>query len=367
MAGGQKILLDILRHARELGHQTILSVPAPGKLTEIAEREDIPVHYLSFKRTFYFHQALQFARYLKNNQVGLVWSHDMVSGNILSRIGAKLAGVPIFSEIHTDNAFSGNRLISACQRRLDNRTARFCAKLIAISDYTKSSLIRQGYPENLIEVIHNGIDMTNGRPHRSKSEILAELKLPSDANFVVCVGRLCKVKGQSVLLEAFSKIAGRYPNTVVLFIGEDLEAKGAYASELKRLAERFGIEKKSLFLGYRDDVRSYIDASLFLVLPSFLEGLPMAVLEAMALGKAVIATDVGGASEALLSGKTGWLAPAGDIEALAEKIASFLEHPQEASRMGQAGLARVQSGFTKEAMLRSAAKLLEEIDGAHRN
>lgn len=359
MAGGQKVLLDILREARREGHDCILSVPSPGKLTEIALRERIPVHFISFKKTFYLHQAFQFARYLKKNRIDLVHSHDMVSGNILARMGAKIAGVPIISHIHTDNAFSRNFFIRSYQRRLDTLTSRFCVNVIAVSEYTKRSLIAQGYRENRILVIHNGIDIPEVPPRKTKSDILNELHLASNTEFIACVGRLCKIKGQEVLLNAFSEIAKRFPKTILLFLGEDLETAGAYQNHLKGLTTRLGIETSVRFLGHQDDVRSYLKASLFLVLPSFLEGLPVVVLEAMSVGKAAIASDAGGTSELLLDEKTGFLVPPGNSEVLARKMEELLLHPEERARMGSEGYQRVKSHFSKQKMLQQVTRLYD--------
>jgi glycosyltransferase involved in cell wall biosynthesis len=157
------------------------------------------------------------------------------------------------------------------------------------------------------------------------------------------VGRLCAVKGQRDAIAALP-LLGRADVTLLL-AGEDIEGGGAYLDALERQASQLGVRDRVRFLGRRDDVPALLAAADALVLPSWQEGLPLVVLEAMAAGVPVVATSVGGTPEAVVDGETGLLVPPRDVPALTAAIDTLLDDPERARRLGEAGRRRVRERF----------------------
>jgi glycosyltransferase involved in cell wall biosynthesis len=244
--------------------------------------------------------------------------------------------------MHIENAFrvgSGR----GAQVAVDNMTARLCFAIIAVSEATAASLRRQRYPADRIIVVHNGIDVEAADPVRLV-----------DGPTILEVARLADVKGQQTLLHAVAGLAA----TVVL-VGRDLEQAGAYENELRAEAEGLGVSDRVVFAGYRDDVAGLLAGCDVFCLPSFAEGLPLVVLEAMAQGKPVVATSVGGTPELVRDGETGLLVPPGDVEALQRALALLLGDGPLARRLGEAGRERVRTAFSAAAMEAEILRIYE--------
>lgn len=364
IAGGQRVLLDILKEGLRCGHEAVVSAPHPGKLTRELQILNVPLYFLPLKKTFHVYDSVRLASFLKKNKVELVHSHDMVTGNVLTRMAAALARIPSISHIHIENAFHANRWIRKVQTSLDNFSSRLCEKVIAVSEQTKEALVHQGVPRLKIEVLPNGVEAPSPPPSKPRSEILSQLNLPSNAVLFGCVARLCKVKGQKQLLQAAAELAKIEDRKDVffVFVGEDLEHGGRYEEELKRLAESLGIFSQVRFAGYQRDVNSFMHAFECLVLPSEKEGLPLVVLEAMSCGKPVIATKVAGTPELVKNYETGFLVDPGNVPQLVGALDRILLDPGHAKVLGMQALEHVSKNFSKRKMLDRIMEIYEELN-----
>jgi glycosyltransferase involved in cell wall biosynthesis len=146
-----------------------------------------------------------------------------------------------------------------------------------------------------------------------------------------------------------------------VLVGLDLEQGGSYQRELERTAERAGVRDRVVFAGARDDAGSLLAELDVLALPSWTEGLPLVVLEAMARRRPVVATPVGGTPEIVVDGETGLLVPPRDPRALAAALRRLLDDPQLRERMGEAGFARVRERFSADAMTERMLAIYDEV------
>jgi glycosyltransferase involved in cell wall biosynthesis len=272
----------------------------------------------------------------------VVHTHGHFAVNVLARTAGRLAGARVLSHMHIENAFRAGRG-RAAQVALDNATARLCFSIVAVSDATRASLVRQGYPADRLVTVHNGIDAEPAEPKRL-----------ADGPTILEVARLAGVKGQRTLLEALAGV-----DATAVLVGRDLERGGAYEHELRAEADRLGVSGRVLFAGYREDVPALLAGCDVFCLPSFAEGLPLVVLEAMAQGKPVVATAVGGTPELVVDGETGVLVPPGDVEALRRALAGVLADPERARAMGEAGRRRVREEFGARAAAQRILGLYE--------
>jgi glycosyltransferase involved in cell wall biosynthesis len=199
--------------------------------------------------------------------------------------------------------------------------------------------------------VHNGIDAWAFRPRRDAVAVRAGLGLAHGRKTVVMAGRMTPQKGWDVLLEAGARLARQRADLAWLLVGD-----GPLRPALTRRATELGVDAR--FTGARADMADLLGCADLVVLASRSEGLPFTLLEAMALGKPVVATRVGGVAEVVEDGRSGRLVPRDDPAALAAAIAAVLDAP-EAAAMGARGRARVEAEFTQERMVRSIERVYE--------
>jgi len=356
VAGGQMVALQLARAARARGDRVLFLSPTRGPFTELVEREGVAVHHVDVARTYRAGGAFRLVRLLRRERVDILHTHTALAANVLSRVAGRVAGVAVVSHLHIENHFRPNRLARAVHRALDNASARLAARVLAVSQATKDSLVAQGYPAALVEVVHNGIDV-DAEAARRGHDLRAQLGIEDGATLVGEVARLCDVKGQRELIEAAALVPGLH----VALVGDDIEQGGAYRRGLESLARERGVAGRTHFLGYRADAGEIVDQLDVLVLPSWIEGLPVVVLEAMAHAKPVVATPVGGTAELVVDGETGVLVPPRDPAKLAEALARLAADGDEAHTMGAAGRARVEREFSEAAMARRVLEVYDAV------
>lgn len=356
VAGGQLVALQLARAARARGDDVAFVSPTDGAFLDLARAEGFRSFRVRSSRLYELRGALALARLLRRERVDVLHTHTHLAAGVLGRIAARGAGAAVVSHLHIENHFRAQALPRALSRTLDNATARLCARLVAVSDATRESFAAQGFPRERMETVHNGISLDGVSP---STTLRSDLGIPADAVLVAHVGRLAPVKGQRELIAALARTPGVY----AVLVGEDLETGGAYRSELEAETERLGVSDRVVFAGYRAGASAELAEVDALALPSHVEGLPVVVLEAMAHGKPVIATPVGGTAELVVDRVTGILVPPGDVDALAGALAWIAEHPDEARQLGEAGRHRVEQDFSEEAMTR---RVLEVYDDAVR-
>jgi len=170
------------------------------------------------------------------------------------------------------------------------------------------------------------------------------------------------VKGQTYLVQAWPSVLKREPRALLLLVGDGPEER-----LLRSRAAELGLGGSVRFLGFRQDIPSLLALAEALVLPSLNEGFGLVLLEAMAMGKPVVASAVGGIPEVVLDGRTGLLVPPADPEALAVAILRLLEDPRAAQRLGEAGRERARESFSREAFIQAHRKLYGELLGLKRH
>ncbi len=367
IAGGQIVCLQIIEALIREGHQALVISPTEGPFTELLRKKKIPFALIPFEKTYSFHRTFQVAWLLRKEKIDLVHSHGTVQLNVHVRLASWLAGIPCISHIHIKNVFNQHPLIRQYQIFLDRWTSRLCCRLIAVSEETKESLIEEGIDAARIEVIANGIDSNRLKAQMNRMEVFHKFQIDPKKRLVITIGRLCPVKGQEEFLNGAKRVNSEMPDTVWMIVGKDIEFHGAYEGKLKMLARDLGLNGQVVFAGYQNDPLSLLSACDLFVLPSYIEGMPLVILEAMALGKAVIGSAIGGISEVVKDGETGILIPAGDSRALGSAMLKLLKDPKLAHKMGEAGLARVRQHFSEDQMVQHILKLYGEVSHAIRN
>lgn len=181
-----------------------------------------------------------------------------------------------------------------------------------------------------IHVVVNGIDVGAFEVERDPEALRAALGLSSDDRLIITVGRLAVPKGQAFLLSALAILVRKHNNVKLLLVGD-----GELRESLQALTSRLSLTSRVIFAGNREDIASLLTVAELFVLPSVSEGTSLALLEAMASGKPVVATDIPGNQSVIDHGKSGLLVPPADAGALAEAIETLLEDPEKAQALGR--------------------------------
>ncbi len=230
--------------------------------------------------------------------------------------------------------------------------------LIAVSPEVKESILATmvGVSADKIAVIPNGVDTRRYRQSASREATRARLGLSAAERVVAVVATFKEQKGHRYLIEAARALAHDFPDTRYLLIGD-----GELRPDIERqIAADLGASFR--LLGMRPDVPELLAAADLFVLPSLWEGLPMALIEAMAAGLPVVATDVSGTRGVMLDGETGLLVPPGDAAALGWAIATLLAAPERAAHMGAAGRLRVERYFSARKQAADHLALFAAVD-----
>ena len=230
------------------------------------------------------------------------------------------------------------------QRCLDRATARWAQAVIFNNREAIPFAIRhEGVRARQALYIPNGVAV--GELSGRGDAVRAELRTPPTTPVIGTVARLHAAKNQMDLLHAFALVRQRHPDAVLWLIGE-----GDQRAALMAAARRRGLADAVRMPGIREDIGDVLAALDLFVLPSRWEGMPNALLEAMAAARPAIASDLDGVRELILDDETGWRVPPGDVSALANAILRGLADPQRAARMGQAARKRVQEHCSLERM-----------------
>jgi len=288
---------------------------------------------MPLRRSFDVTWPLRFARFIRAQKVDVVQSHEFTA-NVYATAGARLAGVPVVCTTHGKNYWPFARY-----RRMAYRwTARNADAFIAVSTdlgaFVSGTL---GIPGGKVSVIRNGID-TDGfsRNPVTRARTRSALGMGDGQVLLLACGELAEVKGHEVLLRALPGILAAHPEVRLVIAGD-----GPLRSHLEALSRQLGVAAHTGFLGFRRDVPDLLNAADLFVMPSLSEGLPLAVLEAMAAEVPVVATAVGGIPELIHHGRTGWLVPPGDSAALAAGLSDALANGAVANADIAAAAARL--------------------------
>lgn len=303
-----------------------------------AERP-LPVHLI------YLLEACQVVLWLRREQVQHLHVHFGTNSAEVAMLARELGGPPWSFTAHGPEEFDKPKFISLSEKI---RRARF---VVAVSSFGRSQLFRN-VPHSYwhkIKVVHCGLEPA----FYETNAIVA----PGNERRLVCVGRLCEQKGQLLLIEAARLLMERRLKFELVLAGD-----GEMRGEIEALVAKYKLAGRVRITGWisSDEVRAEIIASRALVLPSFAEGLPVVIMEAMALRRPVISTFVAGIPELIDHGEHGWLVPAGDLEGLASAMEECLGTAREAiTQMGENARQRV---LQRHDVDKEAAKLIALIE-----
>ncbi len=293
---------------------------------------------------------VKLVRFLKSRAFDVVQTW-IFAANTYGRVAARMMGVPVVvvAEMAVD-LWKGH-----LDRSVDHRLATWCDRLVGNSHAVVDFYRELGVPDDRLAMIYSGTSDEEPPPIDPQA-IRASLGFEVEAPLILFAGRLAEQKRVHDLLKALDLLQHVQPDVRTVIAGD-----GPLRDRLEETAHAYHLDGRVRFLGHRSDVPRLLAAADVVVLPSAYEGLPNVVLEAMQFRKPVVATAAPGTTEVVINGETGLLVPVGECSLMARAIRDLVRDRTLASRLGEAGRARVETHFRASMMVARFATLYEEL------
>ena len=319
-------------------------------LTEITE---FPL--TSFYNVNFVSKVRRCVKYLRDKKIDIVHTHDFYT-NIFGMTAARIAGVPVRIASKRETGGMRSRTQKLVEKIAFGQASAIIVNSTAVRDYLTEASINK----EKIHIVYNGINANRFNiTDKERTSTCQKLGVPTNVNarFITMVANLRHdVKNVPMLIRAAKRISNVRSNVHFIVAGE-----GELETQLKESARLSGIAENIHFIGRCDDIPALLGGSYAGVLTSTAEGFSNSILEYMAAGKPVVATNVGGASEAVIDGETGFLVASDDDESLAGRLLELLDDHAKAAAFGVKGKHTVLEKFSQEAQLRATVELYNSL------
>ena len=351
-SGGQTQAAALAEHLARRGHEVTFICQPGSELSRRLPPRGLAVRTVRMRHSLDLRSVLAMRRLFRELRPEVAHLHSAIS-HTLGGLAARLAGVPVVvAHKRTDFVPRRGRLTRWRYERLVDR-------MIVISNGVREATLRAGIDPERLEMIHSSVDCDFFHPGISGQPLRTELGIGAAEPVLGLVGQLVRRKGHHLVLAAAPDILAAYPAARFLLCGE-----GPEEDALRRQAADLSLGDRVVFLGFREDAREVTAALDIVLMPSLLEGLGVAVLEALAMEKPVVASAVGGLPESVIHEQTGLLVPPGEVEPLTAAVLRLLGDPELRGRLGRAGRQHALAHFSRPVMVdRTEAlyrRLLEE-------
>ncbi len=342
--GGEQQVFYLAQRLQTGSCANVVVCPPASALYQRACAAGLPTKALRMRHELDLLAAWQLGRYLRHQQVDILHMHEARAHTI------GLLAAPVAPTVRL---VVSRRVISPLGQNLLSRWkyAHPRVHYLTVSEAVRQVLLASGIPAGRVQTVWSGIDI-----HRCLAVQPASPLFPAGTHVIGTVGALTGEKGHKSLLEAMQLLVQREPRLGLIIAGD-----GALRPALEAQVTVAGLMAHVHLAGFRQDILPLMQGFEIFVFPSYAEGLGTAMLDAMALGKPVVAARSGGIPEVVQEGQTGLLVPPHDSQALAEAISYLLQHPTHAQALGEAGRQRVQQYFTAERMACTTLQAYQRI------
>ncbi|MBN1383308.1 MAG: glycosyltransferase family 4 protein [Elusimicrobia bacterium] len=359
--GGQVSLLNLIKRLNPRRFIPMVLCPEIGSLVDELRYLDISVEVVKIKSLrslnliSFVKTLVKICGLIKERKIGILHSNAGSSREtICSALSARICGVP----------FIWHARVTVQQRSLilDRICAALSTRIIAISGAVRKRF--SWLPDNKVDVIYNGVDLNRFTVQKSVKIIRREYKISGSTVVAGTIGRLDYWKGHRYFIESAAEVLRHVPEAVFFIVGQDGDTN---RSKLGELAGRLGIRDKIIFTGYYEDIPLIISVFDVFVLASENEPFGRVLIEAMACGKPVVATNAGGVPEIVKDNGTGLLVPPKDSAAMSEAIVAILKDREKAVKMGRAGRRRAEELFDIDINVKKTEHVYEKLIRSYKN
>ncbi|MBI4003951.1 MAG: glycosyltransferase [Candidatus Omnitrophica bacterium] len=355
MGGAETLLLGLTTRLDRTRFEPIVGTLVGGRMIPEFEAAGVRVHNFAMRHKLDLGAVWRLRRVLRQERPEILHTH-LIHADVLGRLVGRWCRVPVVvSTVHMVEAIRYKWF----WKTMDRWTSRLNDALTAVSEEVKRGVVAvEGLDPARIRVIPNGVEFPGAPDPAVRQRHRRQLRLTEDAWLVGIVAQLYAGprKGHHVLFEAVRRLLPRWPTLHGVVIGD-----GPSRQSLEAQARALGIAERVRFVGLQRDIPAWLSALDLFVLPSLEEGAPIAVIEAMAAGCPIVATAVGGVPELITDHETGLLVPPGDVDALAEAIATLCADRVLAARLGQAAKERFHERYDLRQVVRRTEALYERL------
>ena len=373
--GVQVRVLKVAKELRSKGVETVIVTPrAEGEFDTWVRSEGFEVHQIPLAHprlprgikanisnivwtTSFLSSVLALRKVMKKSGVDLVHVNGLLG--LQAGIAARLAKLPLLWHL------IGNLYPWMAVRMLMPLVRRLASQIVLVSEHTKYYYFGNKAPRTLVTVLHEPVDTNYFAPSKVPLETSAKLRQELadtlDGVIVGSVGNINPAKGYEYLIRAMAKVVQDIPNARLIIVGPTLATQTRYANYLHKEVIKLGLRHIVKFVGSRDDVRELLTTFDVFAMASLREGTPIAILEAMAMERPVVATNVGGVAEVIDHGRTGFLVPPRDTSALAKHIIQLLQNQEMAREIGLSARRVVQEDFSLEQCVEGHYRLYKHL------
>ena len=356
VAGAEVLVAETVRRLGSRIEPVVFCVDSIGGLGEIMRAEGVEVVAFGRRPGLDLRLVWRLAGAIRRRKLQVLHAHQYTPF-FYGSLAAKLAGVGTRT-ILTEHGRHFPDVVPR-KRRLTNRFFfdRLADRITAVCAFSAAGLSNNdGFRADRIEVIENGIDADRYVPSTDQGQLKRQLGLDPARRYIITIARFHPVKDHPTLLRAFADVCGRVADVDLLLAGD-----GPLRAELEGLVAQLGIASRVRFLGVRLDVPDLLKAADMFALSSVSEAASITLLEAMASGRPVVVTNVGGNPEIVREGVEGLLTPRGDAKAMAVAINRLLNDPDLAALMGRRAAERVRAGYRLDQTIERYRHVYEEL------
>lgn len=352
--GGERHFVDLVKGLRENGNENFIAVAPDSPILE--KLPDFPsenILEVNIKNSLDIFAARKLGGFIKQNKVEIVHAHT----------GKDYLPASLAVRIAKDAKLILTRHVLFPMKVAQKIALANISKVIAVSAAVEANLQKTFPPEKIVK-IHNGILIENWSENDAEN-LNKEFRFFHNISFDACligtVGELKILKGQRDFVLAANEIAKKTEDIFFIIVGKDNSFQKSFRGELKRLVKIFGLEKQFLFLDWLEDTAPLLSAIDIFVSPSHSESFGLAILEAMASGKAIVAAETEGARELLENGKSGKLVSVKEPLELAEAVQGFLSDEIMRQNFGENAQKIAKENFSLEKMIRETEKVYQSV------
>lgn len=349
------LLLGLPRFDNDRYEHVLCSVMAEMQMADLFTDAGVQVMSLGLKSKYDLMVAYRLRAALKNFRPDILHTY-LLHANVLGRIVGRLSGVDtIIGSERTVGLTKGMRRVATMLTNPLTDAVEVNAKTVGAS-----AMEDLGVPAEKIEVVRSGFDFSSYAGLSRRNELRSELGIGDDVHLVLSAARFRPSKGVEYAIRAFAAANEERPKSHLVIAGE-----GEQFDYLVKLSQNLGASESITFLGRRNDIPDLLAASDSMLLASLNEGLPRISIEAMAAGKPVIATDVGGTSEVVINNETGILVQPKDIEAVTSGIIGLIDSAELCTRLGETGRRHVQHNYSVDNYVARLDSLYRQLLGVN--
>jgi glycosyltransferase involved in cell wall biosynthesis len=361
--GGERVFSQIIRGLNKEKFEVFVASNPGGTFEEKLREVGIEVVPVRMTSRYNLGLILRLKKIIKTKDVRIVHSQGG-RADFFARTAARISRTPIIisSVAMMVEGYDVGMLKKGLYVLMDRKTERWVDRFIILSEASRKRLIeRHKVPPEKIIKIHNGIEIEDYDPgieeaEDKKLELRRELGLKSDGPVIGAVGRLVWQKGFEYLIRAVPQVIRAFPAAKFLIVGE-----GPLRGRLEALSEGLKIKDSIIFTGFRSDIKDILALIELLAMPSLLEGLPMVLLEGMAMAKPIVASKIDGITEVLENGETGLLVQEKDPHELAEAMIEILKNKTKADLLGSKARKIAEENFSVKKMVEQTELVYEKL------